>query len=91
MGARIVTVIGEIEAVDAVSLRLEHRTFVATPELLERASALRAQPVRVMVLDVDPPRLVRIDPVDAPLGGTPEQRWDAISETWADTFAELAK
>ncbi|WP_169791376.1 hypothetical protein [Sandaracinus amylolyticus] len=78
---------------DDVSLRLGAKlhTLAATPALVERARALRAQPVRVTFLDVDPPRLLRVDPIGAPLGGTPEQRWEAISTRWADTFAELAK
>ena len=53
---------------------------------------MRAAPVvQATILDVQPPRLLRLDVAGAVVGGTPEQRWDAISVRWADTFAELAK
>lgn len=79
---------------ETVSIRAgkQRTTLRAIPELVEKALAMRAVPaVQATILDVQPPRLLRLDGPGAAVGGTPEERWNAISTRWADTFAELAK
>lgn len=66
-------------------------TLAATSDLVERALELRQGDVLITVTTGATARLLRIDPIDAEVGGTPEERLEHLTARWAVALSELAK
>jgi hypothetical protein len=91
-------VIGHVRRVDfsprtTVVLGDEKETVLvqATPELVERAFALRAERVQALIAGGEEPRLVRLDPAGAPVGADDATRAAAMLHDWDELLERLAR
>jgi hypothetical protein len=97
---RITRVVGTVSAVgleadhETVTIKGEVReTYAASASLVERALALRAVPVRAVVVAGlgTRGRLVRLDELGADLGGNADARLARLAHRWDEALAALAK